>query len=476
MTAFDDAVPEVPEEWTEQAVGASLAAAMRPEWRYVPELRTWLHWDGRRWQEAVDDRAQAWAQAWAERIGRRVVSGDPDVVKRYLRFRQVGPLERAVASARRRLLVRVGQLDAHPLLLNVGNGVVDLRTGELGAHDPDLLLTKVAGADYRPGAQHVDVTAALRAMAPQVEASMQMHLGAAATGLATVELAVLDGAGANGKTTVLVAWAAALGDYAGPISSALVMQTANDNPAVWAAELRGLRLAYLEETQEDGGFRLERLKALTGGAPIVAARKYGQPFTFDPSHTLLLATNHRPVVNTAEHATWRRLRLVPFPHRYVVPGDGSTPQPGDRCGDAGLKTRIVGRAQREAMLAWIVDGAVYALEAGGDVPFVDWATDIVDATSEWAGDEDVIHRFIEDCYELTGDDIDRVRIAEVFKQYQSWCQHSENRRAGSAKLFHQRFADHAEVRAARVERQVRDSGQRVYVGLRLLPTAPWSPL
>jgi putative DNA primase/helicase len=43
-------------------------------------------------------------------------------------------------------------LDADPYLLNVANGTLDLRTGQLRDHDPANLLTKICGAAYRPGA------------------------------------------------------------------------------------------------------------------------------------------------------------------------------------------------------------------------------------------------------------------------------------------------------------------------------------
>ena len=42
------------------------------------------------------------------------------------------------------------ELDADPWLLNVANGTLDLRTGELRAHRPEDLLTKLAPVAYDP--------------------------------------------------------------------------------------------------------------------------------------------------------------------------------------------------------------------------------------------------------------------------------------------------------------------------------------
>ena len=49
------------------------------------------------------------------------------------------------------IVVTPDDLDADPFLLNCPNGTLDLRTGELRAHDPADLITKMTGAALRPG-------------------------------------------------------------------------------------------------------------------------------------------------------------------------------------------------------------------------------------------------------------------------------------------------------------------------------------
>ncbi len=57
-----------------------------------------------------------------------------------------------VARGMEGLLVDHRELDRHPWLLNVANGTVDLRTGELLPHDPGHLLTKQAPVLFDPDA------------------------------------------------------------------------------------------------------------------------------------------------------------------------------------------------------------------------------------------------------------------------------------------------------------------------------------
>ena len=59
----------------------------------------------------------------------------------------------ALAATDLRVSLAADQLDADPHLLNAQNGVVDLRDGRSAAHRPARHMTKLAGADYLPGAR-----------------------------------------------------------------------------------------------------------------------------------------------------------------------------------------------------------------------------------------------------------------------------------------------------------------------------------
>ena len=57
-----------------------------------------------------------------------------------------------VAASRPGVAIDHEALDADPWLLNVRNGTIDLRTGQLRPHDPADLLTMQAAVDYDPDA------------------------------------------------------------------------------------------------------------------------------------------------------------------------------------------------------------------------------------------------------------------------------------------------------------------------------------
>ena len=55
----------------------------------------------------------------------------------------VAAVER-LAKSDRRLAATIEQWDADPWLLNTPNGVIDLKTGTLGPHQPSDYMTKIA--------------------------------------------------------------------------------------------------------------------------------------------------------------------------------------------------------------------------------------------------------------------------------------------------------------------------------------------
>ena len=243
------------------------------------------------------------------------------------------------------------------------------------------------------------------------------------------------------------------------------MQVDSGPPGVvWVAELKGARLAYVEEPAEDGRLRLERVKAITGGGQLVGARKYGHPFTFPPTHTLVVATNHRPNVNSAEHAAWRRLRLdaVPLPLRRppATPPDVlATGRPTRPTGTAAPRRAAGGRSclgRRRRRLR---------LRTGRPrPPGRRLVRHGARRHSHVADTEDVVGRFIAERVTITGDPNDDLPGLELFDAYVRWCEASAEP-PSQAKTFYSRWTAHDDV-VGKVESYV-SHGARRFRGVKL---------
>src|SRR5690606_18535700 len=111
----------------------------------------------------------------------------------------------ALAQSEPEIAERYDSFDKQPWLLNVQNGTVNLRTGELLPHHRGDLLTKVAPVDYDPNAQCPAWLAFLdRIMDGNRDLIdfLQRAVGYSLTGDVSEQvLFFLHGAGANGKST-----------------------------------------------------------------------------------------------------------------------------------------------------------------------------------------------------------------------------------------------------------------------------------
>jgi putative DNA primase/helicase len=212
------------------------------------------------------------------------------------------------------VLVEHDELDRYPELLNVLNGTVDLRTGELRDHDPEHLLTKQCPVVYDPTAVADLWDRCLETWQPDAEMRryLQVIAGVATTGYPVEEFHVHHGGGGNGKGKFFGAVMDVLGPYTVvPHKSLLVSQKHEQHETVMA-DLHGARLAVAAETDRGARLDEEKVKSLTGGDVLAARRLYENRWEFRPTHLLCVHTNYRPLVRGTDEGVWRRLRLIPW--------------------------------------------------------------------------------------------------------------------------------------------------------------------
>ncbi len=343
-----------------------------------------------------------------------------------------------LAGAMLPVTVSVDKLDADPYLLNATNGTLDLRTGELRRHDPADLLTKVAGCAYDPTARSAVFDTFLTDVLPDpaVRAFLARVFGHALLGQVVEHvLPICTGTGLNGKTTLVDTAAAVFGDYAIATEPDLLVERGAVH-TTGQADLLGVRLAVCSET--DAGRRLAAatVKRLTGGDKMRARRMRQDNIEFAPSHTVLMVTNHKPVVAGDDPALWRRLRIVPF--------DVVVPKPNPR-----LKEQLA--LELPGVLAWMVNGYRDWQQTGLAEPHA-----VTTATDAYRSSSDVHGRFLEERCILSP--AARVKARELFGSWSSWC-HLNGEEVGTEKAF-------AESLSSRGFEKKRSNGA-VYLGLGL---------
>lgn len=210
-------------------------------------------------------------------------------------------------------------LDADAFILNTPNGIVDLRTGQIRPNDPKEYCTKIT--TVAPDDEGAEMFEEFLDQITCDDADLKRYLqeisGEFAVGVVKrEELFIATGQGGNGKSTYFNLLFRIFGDYAGLISSDVLITNNRKNKSPELAELRGKRMILAAELDE--GTRLDAgiVKRLASTDPIRAEKKYRDPFDFIPSHSVILYTNHLPKVGARDSGTWDRLRVIPFNARF----------------------------------------------------------------------------------------------------------------------------------------------------------------
>jgi putative DNA primase/helicase len=313
----------------------------------------------------------------------------------------------SLKEVRPMLEIRQSDLDTNEFLLNTPKGTYDLRSGARVEHNPEHFITKETAVE--PGTAGMDKWMdALNTFFLKDKSLIdyvQKVVGLAAIGKVYVEaLIIAYGEGRNGKSTFWNVISRVLGSYSGNISADILTVGCRRNVKPELAEAKGKRLLLAAEMEEGMRLSTSNVKQLCSTDEIYAEKKYKDPFSYIPSHTLVLYTNHLPKVGAIDTGTWRRLIVIPFAAK--IEGHDDIKNYGDY-----LFTQAGG-----AILSWIIKGAKKVIEAGYRIELPGKVRDAVSAYKE---NNDWLAHFLEECCEL--DKIFTEKSGELYSEYRAFC-------------------------------------------------------
>lgn len=413
----------------------------------------WMRWTGTRWERSNQQTVTETVRLYmVDAVSAKLRAPGTDWRKRQelMALLSKSRLVALAELAKGILQVRDDMFDARPDLLNTPTGVVDLRTGKLRPHDPLHYLTHVTAAPYRQGATHPDWDTALTALPSDVADWMQVRAGQSITGHMTPDdvLLVLKGSGENGKSTFLETIRRCIGNGYGTLMSDRVLLADPGAHPTELMDLRGARLAVAEELPEDRRLNVKRLKDIVG-TPTMKARYMKQDTVeWSSTHSILISTNYLPVISETDHGTWRRLALVTFPYKFLKPGQRPA-GPHELPGDPGLRQRLTdGKAQQEAVLAWLVEGARRWYAAKRVMP--PHPETVATDTVKWRAECDLILAYWMERVEPAPDS--HVLSSDLLADFNSWLD-SRGHPKWSDKTFGGRFEGHDRTAAHGVTRK-----------------------
>lgn len=395
----------------------------------------WLAYDGKRWLEN-ELRARAFLQDLTDRqlmqakamvrkaqdaentaaesdseADKESAKDELDHAKNFrafvLKYRNGNRIAHTLTQAQAMLEIDVTELDADPLGLNTPGGMVSLATAEIRANSPEDFCTKMTAV--APSHEGAEIWGAflekITGGDTELRAYLQQCSGMDLVGkVYTENLELHHGSGGNGKSTYNNARAFTLGDYTGYLSSEVLTMNCRKNKSPEFAELRGKRFVIAAELEEGQRLDTAVLKKLTSVDPIQAEKKYEKPFSFNPSHSTVLYTNHLPKVGTSDSGTWDRIIVVPF-HTRIRGTDEDIKNYGDylfqHCGGA--------------ILSWMIEGARQFIANGFSIRP---SKAVLDAIEEYRQANDWLHNFLDECCEMNSGK--RVMSADLYREYRDY--------------------------------------------------------
>lgn len=315
----------------------------------------------------------------------------------------------ALQAAKPMLEISVSDLDRDGFLLNTPDGTYYLPDGLEGRrdHSPEDYITKITAAG--PGDQGkelwLDALDKIFRKDKSLIDYVQQIVGMAAVGRVYMEAMIIAyGEGSNGKSTFWNTIARVLGTYSGNMSADALTVGCKRNVKPELAEVKGKRLIIAAELEEGMRLNTSVIKQLCSTDEIFAEKKYKDPFSFTPSHTLVLYTNHLPKVGAMDSGIWRRLIVIPFNAKITGGNDQKN-----------YADYLVENAAPFVM-AWIIEGAEKAIGQNFHIPA---PACVKEAISKYKSDNDWLAHFLNDCCER-GDGYE-VGSGKFYSEYRAYC-------------------------------------------------------
>lgn len=342
--------------------------------------------------------------------------------------------------------------------LNVENGLLQWRTGQLLPHTPEVPSTTRIPVRWNSDATCPNIDTFLNAVVDkECVPVLEEVAGYALYPSQPLHKAVmLDGNGRNGKGKFLQILAALLG----LANIAAVPPQLLDTDKWAVAQLYG-KLANLVGDVDPRTFKeTATFKKATGQDLLHGEHKYCAPFNFTSRALIVAAFNSLPRSVDTTEGFFSRWLVIPFPNRFADPDENGKVPDGCHVRDPDLEAKIITTTELEGFLVRAVEGLQRVMGRGQFTR----AEAITAAETEFRRHADPVRGFLSE--RVIGDREAWVSRASLHAAFKEWATE-----AGLGALSAKRFAE--KVREVHVEIfgythvEAKRTGDRGWSGIRL---------
>ncbi len=377
--------------------------------RFDHKQGRWLLWDNDRWTEDKQEKVRGLMKQAARQRHELVFDlSDSEERTRQIKWALQSESRYAIDAALELAKSEPNvsddgeRWDGNPMLFGFANGIVDLAAGQFRTATQGDLITKFSPVVFDANAECPRFQRFLEEIFDNDEERIhyiQKAVGYTLTG--SVEehcLFACYGSGRNGKSTLLEVLMYIMGDYGVDLPFSTLETTHQIGEG---ANLPGARFAKAVEIREGRRLDEARVKSWTGGDTISVRPLYRNTFSFQPTHKLWLAFNHKPIVADNSPAIWNRIHLIPFERKFAKH-------------EADKKLLATLKAEAPGILNWAIQGCLAWQSEGLQVP-----TAVEQATREYEQESDPIGPFLAECCEQNPEF--QLPKSELWKTYLAWC-------------------------------------------------------
>ena len=328
----------------------------------------------------------------------------------------------------------IRSMDTNKYLLCFNNGVVDFVNKVFREGYPEDYITKTTRINYVPydesdsnwNITSQEITTFMKTLFPidDLRRYMWDHLASCLIGTNKNQtFHVYHGSGSNGKSLLVDLMGATLGDYKGTVPITLVTDVRGKigGTSDEVIKLKGVRYAVMQEPSKNVRLNEGIMKELTGGDPIQARGLYSESEIFIPQFKLAVGTNNLFDIDSNDDGTWRRIRKITFPSKFVDEGEhyeDDTPYIFKK--DKSLNEKLHTFAPVFASIL-----VKRAFETNG---IVEDCETVLEASRKYRNGQDHISAFISERIQKTGDPNDKIGKKSLYEDFKLWFQQEQGSR------------------------------------------------
>jgi putative DNA primase/helicase len=381
-----------------------LAKLYQNELYFIPETKEFIVWENNKWHHRTNIQRQVFETIdQIPYMENRTITTDEE--KQLAKWRhncenitRIKALSTLVKD-HEPLNLSLSDLNTHNTIIGTPSSILNLETGIEATNTPDHLITMHTSVDVIPDAtcpRWDQFILEIMDGRQDLALFLQRLAGYCLHGGNPEQLfIILEGHGANGKTTFVNVLQHVFGNYAATAAADTLTRPAFNKSGSAAApdivRLYRKRLVICNEWNEGTYINESLVKVLSGGGDEIAVRALysNRIISYSPEFVIMLATNHRPNISGMDYGIWRRLLIIPFDVNFT---DAKHIKQRDPHLETYLKEN-----EAQGIFNWLIEGYRQWQEQGIGTSYETGIPQtILDLKEEYKLDMDTVGQFLQE--------------------------------------------------------------------------------